>query len=300
MLKKRTLQAALGLLLAPMIWGFAFVVVKDSLNYLPTPYILAFRFTISSVLLGAVLWKRMKKFCTRRIFLEGLILGTLIFLSYLVQTYGCLYTTASKNAFITAIYVVITPFLVWIMYKKRPDVYTWTASVLCIAGVALLSLTEGMGGMNIGDFLTLLCAFGYAIHIVLVNRYTQNHDPLVLTVLQLATAAAESWLTALLAGGPFPTEGLLRPGVFLGMLYLGIFSTMVCYILQNVCQKYLPATTASIILSLEAVFGTLFSIIFLKDVFTFRMIIGAVLIFASIILSETKLKFLPFGGPHNA
>ena len=297
--KKAEFRSAAGIILMTTIWGFAFVIVKDSLDYLPVTYILAFRFTIASVPLLILSAKRLKKYVTKKVLLEGLILGVLLFLSYYVQTWGCKFTTASKNAFLTATYVVMVPFLLWAVTKKKPDIYSFIASFLCIAGVALLSLTQGFDSMNIGDVLTLICALGFAVHLMLVKRYTEVHDPVSLAVLQLTVAAVLSWVIAPFTDGGFPLEGLLHPNVAWGMLYLGLLSTMVCYLLQNICQKYLPATTASLLLSTEAVFGTFFSVLCLGDIFTGRMVIGCVMIFFAIVISETKLKFLPIGGTQN-
>lgn len=299
-LKNRTFLSGAGIILMTTIWGFAFVIVKDSLDYLPVTYILAFRFTIASVPLLIIFGGRVRKNLNRRVLLQGAILGLLLFLSYFIQTWGCKITTASKNAFLTATYVVMVPFLLWAATKKRPDVFSFIASALCIIGVALLSLTQGFGSMNLGDLLTLICALGFAVHLLLVKRYTEEHDPITLAVLQLTAAAILSWITAPLVEGPFPLEGISHPNVFWGMMYLGLLSTMVCYLLQNICQKYLPATTASLLLSTEAVFGTFFSVLCLGDVFSGRMVIGCVLIFLAIVISETKLKFLPIGGTQNA
>lgn len=296
MLKNPSFRAGAGILFMTTIWGFAFVIVKNSLDHLPVTYILAFRFTIASVPLLFIFRKRLKKYMNRGVFRQGAILGILLFLAYFVQTWGCKFTTGSKNAFITATYVVMVPFLLWAITKKRPDIYSIAASILCIIGVALLSLTQGFGNMNIGDLLTLICALGFAVHLILVKHYTEETDPVVLAVIQLSVCAVLSWICAPIFDGAFPLEGLMQPHMISGMLYLGLLSTMVCYLLQNICQKYLPATTASLLLSTEAVFGTLFSILFLGDLFTGRMIIGCVLIFFAIVLSETKLKFLPARG----
>ena len=110
--------SVIGLLGTAVIWGFAFVVVKNSLDLIPPTYMLAFRFTIAAVVLAAVFCRRLKKL-DKIIWQEGAVLGMFLFLSYLVQTIGCQYTTAGKNAFLTAVYVVFVPFLYWIFSKKK-------------------------------------------------------------------------------------------------------------------------------------------------------------------------------------
>lgn len=288
--RKIAALANIGLLGTAVIWGFAFVVVKNSLDLIPPTWMLAFRFTIASVVLGLIFIRKMmtiKKETVR----QGVILGAFLFLSYLLQTIGCQYTTAGKNAFLTAIYVVIVPFLHWILNKIRPTSFHVTAAFMAIAGIGLLSL-QGDLTMNIGDVLTIFCGFGYALHMIYIDRYTQSNDPVVLTVLQLGFAATFSWILAPVLDGGFPA-GALEPGIIVGMLYLGLMSTMLAFLLQNVCQKYTTPNAASLFLSLESVFGVLFSTIFLGERMTPRMIFGCALLLASIILAETRLSFLP-------
>ncbi|MGI6070334.1 MAG: DMT family transporter [Blautia sp.] len=282
--------ASLGMLLTAVIWGFAFVVVKNSLDLIPPTYMLAFRFTIAAGVLALVFWRRLKRL-TKEILAEGVILGVFLFVSYLFQTIGCQYTTAGKNAFLTTIYVVIVPFLHWLLNKKRPDVYCVAAAFLAILGIGLLSL-QGDLSIQIGDVLTLICGFGFALHMIYIDRYAKRHDPIVLTVLQLATSAVLGWVLAPVMDGGFPA-GAFQQEIVVGMLYLGILSTMVGFFLQNVCQKYTTPNVASLLLSMESVFGALFSVIFLGEYLSKRMVAGCVLIFLAIILAETKFSFLP-------
>ncbi len=282
--------ANIGLLGTAIIWGFAFVVVKNSLDLIPPTWMLAFRFTIASVVLGLIFIKRM---CTvnREILIQGAVLGVFLFLSYLFQTIGCQYTTAGKNAFLTTIYVILVPFLYWIISKSPPDAYCMVAAVLALVGIGLLSL-QGDMTMNVGDVLTLICGLGYALHMIYIDRYTKIHDPVILTVLQLGFAAIFSWILAPFLDGGFPA-GAFEPSIVAGMLYLGLLSTMLAFLLQNVCQKYTTPNAASLLLSMESVFGVLFSVLFLGERMTPRMIMGCVLLFIAVILAETKLSFLP-------
>ncbi|MBQ7050109.1 MAG: DMT family transporter, partial [Firmicutes bacterium] len=111
--------SSLGLLLAAVIWGFAFVVVKNSLDLIPPIYMLAFRFTIAAAALTLIMFPKLRNL-TRRDWTSGAVLGFFLFTAHAVQTIGCQYTTAGKNAFLTTIYVIIVPFLHWIMNRKRP------------------------------------------------------------------------------------------------------------------------------------------------------------------------------------
>ena len=281
--------AACGLLLTALIWGFAFVVVKNSLDLIPPIYMLAFRFTIASAALALILFRRLRRI-TRRDLQSGASLGVFLFAAYALQTIGCQYTTAGKNAFFTTIYVILVPFLHWLINRRRPDRYVIGGALLAMVGIGLLSL-QGEGGIALGDLLTLLCGIFFAVHIVYIDRYTLAQDPAILTVLQLATAAVLSFLLAPLIDGPFPAQAL-HPEAVTGMLYLGLLSTMLGFLLQNVGQKYTTPSTASLLLSFESVFGVLFSTLFLHEAMTARMLLGCLLMFIAVLLVETRFSFL--------
>ena len=288
--KNLTVIASLGILFVTVIWGFAFVVVKNSLDAVPPLYMMAFRFSIAALMLSLVFCRRFASL-TKAAVMHGVGIGIALFLAYAFQTIGCKYTTAGKNAFLTTFYVILVPFINWALVKNKPDFYSLLAAVLSITGIGLLSL-RGDLTMNIGDVLTLICGFCYALQIVFIARYSQNDDPVMLAVLQIIVSAVLSWIAAPLFEGPFPLAAVKDTGVIGSMLYLGLLSTMVAFLLQNVCQKYTPPSTASILMSFEAVFGMLFSVIFLREPLSLRGFIGCFLMFAAVIVSETKLSFL--------
>ncbi len=277
--------AAAGLILTTIIWGGAFVVMKNSVDLIPPSYLLALRFSIAAVCMLAVFWPQNKGMDKKDI-QYGVILGIFLFLSYIFQTYGLKYTTASKNAFITTLYVIIVPFLHWAFNHKKPSGRNLGAAVLAVIGLALLSL-EGDMGINLGDFLTLICGIFFAVHIVFIDRYTEDHNPVRLTTVQMFTAAILGWILAPIADGKLDF-GILDTNLILGLLYLGIFSTMIGFLLQNVGQKYLTPNTSSILLSFESVFGLIFSVIFLGDPITVKLLAGCALMFGAVIISEYK------------
>jgi drug/metabolite transporter (DMT)-like permease len=284
----RSFVCAFGLIFVTIIWGFAFVVVKNSLDYVPPLYMMAFRFTIASVVL-ALLFLPKFKLLDKSTFFHGMILGIFLFAAYAFQTVGLQFTTAGKNAFLTTTYVMMVPFLNWFFHKSKPSWNCVLAAIIALAGIGLLSL-QGDFSMNRGDVLTIICGFFFAVHIIFISRYTQTQDPVLLTILQLAFSALFSWIFAPFTDGSFPLQETLRADVIVSMLYLGLFSTLLCFLLQNVCQKYLRASTTSLLLSFESVFGVIFSIIFLKEILTAKMIVGCVLIFFALVLSEIDWK----------
>ncbi|WP_407428520.1 DMT family transporter [Treponema sp.] len=288
MLKKSvSFLSSAGLLIAAAIWGFAFVIVKDSLDYIGAVWMLAFRFTIASIGLSLIYCRKFK-LVTKKTLLRGCVLGFYLFMAYLVQTIGCKYTTAGKNAFLTTAYVFFIPLLLWIFTKQRPAWYVFFCALMSVTGIGLLALGTGDSGtVNSGDVLTLLCGIFYALHIIFTSKYNEEHDPVLLTVLQFIAASVLSWIVSPVFESSFPLEQIQNPKVITSMLYLGIFSTMIAFVLQNVGLKYLPSALASLLLSFESVFGVLFSTIILKEAVTLRMGIGCALIFMAVVLAQT-------------
>lgn len=285
--KKNSLFADISLLLVAIIWGGGFIAVKDSLNAITPFYQMALRFGISTILMYLVFYKRVKRI-NKTQFKNGAIIGVFLFLGFAFQTVGINYTSAGKSAFLTAVYVVLVPFLQWLIMKRRPDNYSLTGALICLVGISLLTLQGGFS-LGYGDSLTLICAFAFAGQILAIGKYVEMDDPLILTVVQLGVAAVLSLLVALFFE-PIPTGMNLR--AMGSILYLAIFSTTLAFLIQNIAQKYTTSTHAAIILSLESFFGAVFSVLFFKEIFTLAMVLGCGLIFIAIVTTETKLEFL--------
>ncbi|HZJ77532.1 MAG TPA: DMT family transporter [Clostridia bacterium] len=287
--KTKSVAAGFGLLLTAMIWGFAFVVVKNSLNTMPPIYMLAIRFSIAVLGLCLVFHKKLKQINLELIKM-GAIPGAILFLGFMTQTIGCQYTTAGKNAFLTAVYVVMVPFFNFMINRQKPDKFSVAAGFVAIVGIGLISLNGNLS-INVGDVLTLICGVFFAIHIVFIERYITDNDPIVLVIIQMATAGLLSWLTAPVFEGSFPVE-VFDLKMVASMLYLSIFSTMVAYLLQTIGQKYTPAPITALLLSMEAVFGVVFSAIFLKEIITIKMFFGCAILLFAIVMAETKFDFI--------
>lgn len=277
----------IGLIITAIIWGSGFVASAVSLEYY-TPYqILAGRFLIGVIILCVLFYKRLKNI-KKSTLIKGTILGLFLYIAFVLQTVGLQYTTPSKNAFLTAVNVVIVPFIGFLLYKRKIDMFELVGAVTALVGVAVLSLKLS-SEINIGDLLTLCCAIGFAFHIFYTAKFVKDEDAVLLTIVQMVIAAVISWMVVIFKGETsfsVESEGLLP------LLYLGIFSTTIAYLLQTVAQKYITETKAAIILSTEAFFGMAFSVAILSEVMTTKMIIGAVLILVAIIISETKFSFL--------
>lgn len=285
--------ASIGLLFTAAIWGFAFVVVKDSLEYIGSVYMVAIRFFIASVGMALLFWKRLKKIDKKHLIM-GAVTGAFLCAAYIVQTIGCFYTTAGKNAFLTTVYVILIPIISWPLYKKRPGIYVFVAAILSMTGIGLLALGgKDIGGINIGDILTLICGLFYALHILWTEKCNKEGcDTLIITFLQFFFASLFAWILAPFMDGKLDVSVFGNSKVIVSLLYLGLLSSMLCFTLQNVGLKYVQSSLASLFLSFESVFGVLFSTIFLHEKITLKMGIGCALIFLAVVLAETKFDFL--------
>ncbi|MBP1754613.1 MAG: EamA family transporter [Firmicutes bacterium] len=284
---KHSLSAKIALFGATIIWGSSFLIVKNSMDVMQPHMLLAFRFTIGGILLCIIFHKRLKNL-NKEYFIKGGILGTLLFVAYSLQTIGITDTTPGKNAFLTAIYCVLVPFFFWPVDKKKPDNFNLIAAFISIIGIGLVSLNGDLS-IRMGDGLTLISGVIYAIHMVAVAKFSGHRDPILLTILQFGYAAVYSWLIGLLFED-IPTNW--STGSVIGLLYLAVFATALALLLQNVGQKYTHPAPAAIIMSLESVFGALFSVLFYHEIITPRLFVGFGFIFIAVIISETKLSFL--------
>ncbi|MCC3868105.1 DMT family transporter [Terrisporobacter mayombei] len=279
----------IGLFAIAIIWGSGFIGTKLALDGgLSTIQTITLRFFIASIMLGIIFYKKIKENISKESLIAGALLGIFSFVGFTTQTLGLVYTTVSKNAFITAVNVVIVPFIGFILYKKKLDKIGVMSSFMALVGIAVLSL-EADFSINFGDFLTFLCAISFAFHIFLTGEFSKKYNSYVLTVTQFVVAFLLSLIMQIARGETnFNTTSV----GFMGALYLGIFSTAIGFLLQTICQSKVDQTRTAIILSTEAVFGTIMSVIIFHEVLTVRMVVGCIIIFASIIVAETKLSFL--------
>lgn len=286
--KNYTVIASMGLMLSSLISGFAFVVVKDSLSCITPVWQVALRFCLASLVFVPIFITQGKR-PTRRLILQGTVLGIIIFFAFLCSTIGCVFTTASKSAFLTSVYVVVVPLLAWPLYKKAPAPSVFCAAVLCLAGIALLSLPpsfSGIGSVNKGDVYTLIAGIFFALHILAAAHFSRTEAPLMLTAVQTFVTALCALIVAPLLEGRLPIKCIVQLRSIGSLLFLGILSSALCYILQNVGLAYVPPALASLFLSLESLFGALYSVLLLHDVFSPQMMWGAALMFLSVIIAE--------------
>ncbi len=287
--RKKMLLADFALLLVALVWGGGFIAVKDGLNSMTPMLLTAYRFIIASGFVYVFFFKKMRSF-TKHELVGGVVTGIALTIAFAFQTFGLKYIEASKQGFLTAIYVVIVPFLYWILYKKMPARKTFYASFIAIIGIALISL-NGSLSLGLGEVLTLLCALFFAVQIIALDHYTEAGDPLKLAFLQLFVAGV---LSAVVTVFTEPVRFALTSREWYVILYLSMFSTFLCFTLQTVAQKYTTSSHASILMSLESVFAALLGVWLLGEPMTIKIFVGCVLVFISILIIELNFK----GGAH--
>lgn len=275
----------LGLLTVTVIWGGGFVASDMALETLTPFQIMLIRFFIAAVIMTLLGAKQIRTI-TREEARCGFRLGAALFGGFALQIIALQYTTPSKNAFLTATNVVFVPFIALVIYRKKIEIKSLIGAGMAVAGAGVLSLKEDFS-IGLGDGLTLLCAVCFALQIFLTGEYVGRIRPAVLNFLQM-TAACILSAAGLLLSGDFTFAPSTRS--LLAVLYLGIVSTTITYLLQTVSQKYVDETKSAIILSMEAVFGTFFSVVLLHENVTVRMLAGSALILAAVLVSEVSFK----------
>ncbi len=285
---KKSLIADVTLLFVSIIWGSGFVATQLLLDAGIEPfYMMGFRFLIAGASLGIIFYKKIRKM-KKSDLLGGFLVGLLLYLAFGAQTVGLLYTTPSKSAFLTGVNVVIVPFLYWMVTKKKPDKYAFAAVGICFIGTTILS-TGGDMTFGYGEFLTLLCAFLFAGHIVFNGYYVNKTGPFILCFLQMIFSSMFAFTTAALFE-EFPYH-ITKSSVGV-IFYIGLVTTMLAFFLQTWAQAHTTSTKTAIIISTEAVFGTIFSVVLLGEILTSNMVIGGIAIFVAIITAETRWEFL--------
>lgn len=283
-------KSALGrlcLIGCTFLWGTSFVVLKSALDTMPTLWILAIRFLGAALLMTLFGFRKLKKL-DQSYWKGGAAMGVFLTAAYIIQTYGLVYTTPGKNAFLTATYCVLVPFLWWVIRRQKPERYHVIAAVICFVGIGLVSLQEHLT-VNPGDLITLFCGLFYGLHIIATSVYAKDRDAVLLSMVQFLTAAVICFALAPLVS-PFPAQ--VPSDTWLRIAYLCIMCTGVCFLLQTIGQKYTPANEVAIFLTLESVFGAAISVLFFHEKLTVQVFCGFVLIFLAVLISETKPAFL--------
>jgi len=282
------MNADLMLIIVAVIWGSGFIGVEFAFGAnMSALLILAFRFSIASIVLLIVTYKDIK-IIKKLEWIKGSIAGVLLFTGFYLQTAGQALTTISNSAFITATYVIMVPFVAWIIVKQKPTIKIVVLAFVVLIGVGVLTLSPGQGlKLNVGDLLILLCALAFASHVAYVEIAVSSSSPKIITFIQISVAAILSIIGLFVFDFPAIAVADYAKGLP-AVLFLGVFSTCLCFFMQTSAQKRTSAAKVGIILSTEGFFGTLFSILLGLEPLTAKIMIGGIIIITAVILTETN------------
>ena len=271
-----------------LIWGSTFVLVKEALNDASPLALNSARMVVAAALL-AIFYRKKMVVLTRQALVAGVTVGFFLYLGYALQTSGLKLTTPSKSAFLTGTSSVLVPLLLVAIWRSRIHLWRVAGIALALIGLFLMTVPGGRAGLadfanvNLGDLLTIGCAFSFAFHIIFVGRASQRFPFEQVAVLQVCTAAILMTVSAPLLEHPHfrPTATAIA-----AVLVTGILCTAVAFTVQSWAQQFTPATHTALIFTTEPVFAWLTSFIYLKERLGLRAGVGALLILGGVLVSE--------------
>ena len=287
--KNRKVEVVASIILAvvALVWGTTYAVIKDTLSMVQPFSLMMFRFGFSAMILSLMYLKKFKTIKSVDL-KRGIIIGIFMFLAFYFLIISIRFTTASKFSFIVGAYVLIVPFLSWVINKTKLDRYAIVGAILATIGLAFLTMERG-AVFNLWDLVAGCCSFFFAAHMIAIEKYSGDSDPILLTIIQFITTAV---LFIILTGIKEGYDFTVLPEIKWTLGYLVIISTIIPFAIQNIVQRYISSTSTALILTLQSAFGSIFAVYYLDERMTKQMIIGCLLIFIAIVFQETKLKFL--------
>ncbi len=285
--------ARVVLLSAGLIWGFGFIVNKFILESgWDDSQLLFVRFFTATVFIFLIFFKRILK-TDKETIKKGLFLGLFLFLGFFFQTWGLEQTSASKNALITAGYIVFLPIIIFVFERKMVHYKTLIAAIITFIGIIVISVdfSNLSSGINLGDFLTFVGAIFWGIHIYLLGNIAKQKDPVVLMAFQLLVVSVFDYIIMQVKIGfpivDFREWSSLR--VLLAGILIGFFASFVAFVFQSIGQKHSGSTEAAILISTESVFGPILAIILFNDPINIYIALGIILVFGGVVLSEIDI-----------
>lgn len=279
-------KGLLSIILAAMIWGGGYVATSSALDSFSPLVMLAFRFLLASGIL--ILIKHEKIFSmTKEELFRSIPLGIFVFLAFFFQTIGVKYTTVSNNSFLTSMNVVMTPYILWFLTKKTPSKKVVFSSILATIGVGILTLKTGFSEVNIGDLYSLVGAMFFSLHVVWSQRCSDIHHTKT-TFVQMVVAGMVALILAFLTRESFPEFSSMSLSSLLSIIYLVVMATLIAYMLQMYASRSISPSLISIVLASEALFATIFSVIFLGEKITVRSSVSMILITLAVVLSSNE------------
>jgi len=274
------------LVIVTMIWGTTFVVVKEALDTISVPLLLALRFTLAAVLLMWAGWDR-------RALVPALLLGLLSFAGFVTQTLGLSLTSASNAAFITGLSVILTPLVGRLFWRHSVAPRVFAAALVALSGLALITLRGGVAAINGGDLLVLVTALTYALYIVYLGEVADKARGAALAFMQHLPMALLAWLWALPQVGDLVKVPL---ATYLAIAYLAVVATALVAIIQTYAQRVVPAHLAALVFVLEPAFAALFAYLTLGERLGALGWMGGGLMLLAMVIAQVRWPAPRLGG----
>lgn len=278
-----SIRAELILVFIATIWGGTFVIIKLTLLDIPPFSFLTIRFFIAAILFYLIFYKKLRM-PKKNELTGGIILGILLFMGFASQTFGLVYTTASKSALITGVNLVILPFAQYLIIKRKVGFENWVGIIVVLAGLYLLTQPT-MDNINIGDAITLICAISWAFYIIYLDIASKKYALHIIVIIQLILVTLFSLIFAVsfekISSVHFTEISIL------GILYTSLLATLLSTYLGNKFQKETTPVRAGILFTIEQPSAVIFAMIFLKDVMGTFQYVGGLLMLLGILFSES-------------
>lgn len=271
--------ATWALVAVAAIWGGAFVIMKPAIEQQPLFDFLAIRFTIAALIMLAVKPK-VVLILKPRMLMIGASLGLLLGLGYITQTIALQLTTAAITGFLTGTYVVLTPVFGWLFFRHRVSGKVAIGAVLALIGLGLISITGVI--IEVGQIWGVVCAVLFAVHIVVLGRFSSGLNTYALTFVQLCVVAVVCWIGAL----PDGYQGPPNVDVWIAVLFTAVFATIFGYFVQTWAQARIDASRVAIILTLEVIFTALISVGVGQEVLALKTVIGGLFMIVAMVIVE--------------
>jgi drug/metabolite transporter (DMT)-like permease len=292
---RKSTFADLSLLFVAFIWGTTFVLVQNAILTMEPFAFNGFRFFIAFVILFTSLFlfqKHQLQLLSKKLILSGFLLGFWLFLGYATQTLGLLYTTSSKAGFITGLSVVLVPLFSFLLLKQKPSFPAVIGVSIATVGLFLLTMTD-IAALNIGDFFVLICAFGFAMHIIFTGKFSEQFPTLLLTTIQIFTVSVLSIVSS------FIFEDLNRmikisiissQTVIVALFVTSVFATALAFFAQTSFQKYTTPTRVALIFAMEPVFAAVAGYYWASERLSISAIMGCLFIFLGMVFAELPIE----------
>ncbi len=288
---KKQMKADIMLILVTLCWGVSYYLMNICLGDMDPFTLNSFRFLGAFAIAVIFSWNKIKK-VNKETFRYSIIVGIALVFVYIGATFGVKYTSLSNSGFLCALTVIFTPLIAWFFLKEKPDRKLSLVVLMCLAGIALLTLKDdfSINKENLrGDLLCIMCGLAYAIDLLVTEKAVSREkvDAYLLGVFQLGVTGTLNLLMAFLFETPhLPTTGT----VWASAIFLAVFCTGVAFIVQPIAQQYTTASHTGVIFALEPVFAGIVAAVFAHEILSLKSYIGALLMVASIFIMEIDFE----------